>query len=76
MIAVGTLGAYDSERADSAPPKAEAPGAGQARWCPAISFQPTVLRNLNFAATLAILGCSLAILLFTMTLPYCVFWCS
>lgn len=30
-MAVGTLGAYDSERADSALPKAEAPGPGQAR---------------------------------------------
>lgn len=76
MIAEGTLGAYDLERADSAPPKAEAPGPGQARWCPAISFQPIVLRNLNFSATLAILECLLAILLFKMTLSYCDFWCS
>lgn len=60
MIAVGTLGAYDSERADSAPPKAEAPGPGQARWYPVISFQLIVLGNLNFAATLASLECSLA----------------
>ena len=51
MIAVGTLGAYDSERTYYAPPKAEAPG-------PVISFQPTVLGNLNFAATLASLECS------------------